>query len=227
MATILLVEDNPSILILTQAKLKAYYDILLAHDGQEALDVLEHHKADLIVADVMMPNMDGYQLTQALRKSGSTIPILFLTAKQELEDKRVAFSVGVDDYITKPVNYEKLKWRIAALLRRSRIASERRIVVGDTVLDSDTYTVTSGEVRIDLPKKEFELLYQLLSYPGRIFTRNQLLDNIWGYDSESGGDTVKTHISRLRNRFRDVDDFEILTVKGLGYKAEIKKEGQI
>ena len=125
------------------------------------------------------------------------------------------------------MNYEELKWRIAALLRRSRIASERRIVVGDTVLDSDTYTVTSGEVRIDLPKKEFELLYQLLSYPGRIFTRNQLLDNIWGYDSESGGDTVKTHISRLRNRFRDVDDFEILTVKGLGYKAEIKKEGQI
>lgn len=187
MATILLVEDNPSILILTQAKLKAYYDILLAYDGQEALDVLEHHKADLIVADVMMPNMDGYQLTQALRKSGSTIPILFLTAKQEFEDKRVAFSVGVDDYITKPVNYEELKWRIAALLRRSRIASERRIVVGDTVLDSDTYTVTSGEVRIDLPKKEFELLYQLLSYPGRIFTRNQLLDNIWGYDSESGG----------------------------------------
>lgn len=189
MATILLVEDNPSILILTQAKLEAYYDILLAHDGQEALDVLEHHKADLIVADVMMPNMDGYQLTQALRKSGSTIPILFLTAKQEFEDKRVAFSVGVDDYITKPVNYEELKWRIAALLRRSRIASERRIVVGDTVLDSDTYTVTSGEVRIDLPKKEFELLYQLLSYPGRIFTRNQLLDNIWGYDSESGGGT--------------------------------------
>ncbi len=224
MASILLVEDNPAILLLTQAKLKAYYNILLAHDGREALELLERQRADLIVADVMMPNMDGYAMTAALREAGNTIPILLLTAKQSFEDKREGFSAGVDDYMTKPVNYEELKWRIDALLRRARIASKRQIVVGETVLDADTYTVSRGAERLDLPKKEFELLYKLLSYPGRIFTRNQLLDDIWGYDSESGEDTVKVHISRLRNKLRDETDFRIITVKGLGYKALVTVE---
>lgn len=223
MATILLVEDNPTILLLTQAKLKSYYNILLAHDGQEALELLERQKADLVVADVMMPRLDGCAMTQALRQAGNTIPILLLTAKQSFEDKREGFYAGADDYMTKPVNYEELKWHIDALLRRARIVSERKILVGETVLDSDTYTVSRGGEYIALPKKEFDLLYKLLSYPGRIFTRNQLLDDIWGYDSESGEDTVKVHISRLRNKLRDMEDFQIITVKGLGYKAEISK----
>ena len=226
MATILLVEDEASMRLLTSAKLKHQFTVICAQDGAEALDVLERRAVDLIISDVMMPRMDGYTLVKTLRERGNQIPVLLLTAKQSFEDKREGFSSGIDDYMTKPVNYEELIWRVNALMRRSRIASERKIVVGPVVLDSSTYTVSREGETLELPRKEFELLYQLLSYPGQIFTRNQLLDGIWGYDSESGEDTVKTHISRLRNKLRHVPEFRIVTVKGLGYKAEIAKEGQ-
>ena len=226
MATILLVEDDTSMRLLTTAKLKHRYAIISVQDGVEALDVLERQPVDLIIADVMMPRMDGYTLVKTLRERGDQIPVHLLTAKQSFEDKREGFSSGVDDYMTKPVNYEELIWRLDALLRRAHIASEHRIVVGRTVLDSGTYTVTREGAAMELPKKEFELLYKLLSYPGQIFTRNQLLDGVWGYDSESGEDTVKTHISRLRNKLRDIPEFRIVTIKGLGYKAEITKEEQ-
>ena len=223
MATILLVEDEASMRLLTTAKLKHQFTVIAAQDGLEALEVLERRAVDLIIADVMMPRMDGYTLVKTLREQGNQIPVLLLTAKQSFEDKREGFSSGIDDYMTKPVNYEELIWRLNALLRRSRIASERKIVVGPVVLDSSAYTVArEGEV-LELPKKEFELLYKLLSYPGQIFTRNQLLDGIWGYDSESGEDTVKTHISRLRNKLRHIPEFHIVTIKGLGYKAEITR----
>ena len=226
MATILLVEDDTSMRLLTTAKLKHRYAIISVQDGVEALDVLERQPVDLTIADVMMPRMDGYTLVKTLRERGDQIPVLLLTAKQSFEDKREGFSSGVDDYMTKPVNYEELIWRLDALLRRAHIASEHRIGVGRTVLDSGTYTVTREGAAMELPKKEFELLYKLLSYPGQIFTRNQLLDGVWGYDSESGEDTVKTHISRLRNKLRDIPEFRIVTIKGLGYKAEITKEEQ-
>ena len=221
MATILLVEDEASMRLLTCAKLKHQFTIICAKDGVEALELLERQPVDLIIADVMMPRMDGYTLVQTLRDQGNGIPVLLLTAKQSFEDKRRGFSSGVDDYMTKPVNYEELTWRINALLRRAHIASERRIVIGPVVLDSSTYTVSRGEQVLELPKKEFELLYKLLSYPGQIFTRNQLLDDIWGFDSESGEDTVKTHISRLRNKLRSIEEFRIITIKGLGYTAEV------
>ena len=226
MATILLVEDDTSMRLLTTAKLKHRYAIISVQDGVEALDVLERQPVDLIIADVMMPRMDGYTLVKTLRERGDQIPVLLLTAKQSFEDKREGFSSGVDDYMTKPVNYEELIWRLDAWRRRAHIASEHRIGVGRTVLDSGTYTVTREGAAMELPKKEFELLYKLLSYPGQIFTRNQLLDGVWGYDSESGEDTVKTHISRLRNKLRDIPEFRIVTIKGLGYKAEITKEEQ-
>ena len=226
MATILLVEDDASMRLLTMAKLKHQFNMVCAQDWIEALEVLERRVVDLIIADVMMPRMDGYTLVKTLRERGNQIPVLFLTAKQSFEDKREGFSSGVDDYMTKPVNYEELTWRINALLRRAHIASEHRIVVGKVVLDSGAYTVTREGKTLELPKKEFELLYTLLSYPGQIFTRNQLLDGIWGYDSESGEDTVKTHISRLRNKLREIPEFRIVTIKGLGYKAEITKEDQ-
>ena len=212
MATILLVEDEASMRLLTCAKLKHQFTIICAKDGVEALELLERQPVDLIIADVMMPRMDGHTLVQTLRDQGNGIPVLLLTAKQSFEDKRRGFSSGVDDYMTKPVNYEELTWRINALLRRAHIASERRIVIGPVV---------RGEQVLELPKKEFELLYKLLSYPGQIFTRNQLLDDIWGFDSESGEDTVKTHISRLRNKLRAIEEFRIITIKGLGYKAEV------
>lgn len=224
MATILLVEDDDSMRLLTTAKLKHQFNIVCAGDGVEALEVLERRAVDLIIADVMMPRMDGYTLVKTLRERGDSIPVLLLTAKQSVEDKREGFSSGIDDYMTKPVNYEELTWRLNALLRRSRIASEQKIVVGRVVLDSSTYTVQREGETLELPRKEFELLYKLLSYPGQIFTRNQLLDGVWGYDSESGEDTVKTHISRLRNKLRDIPEFRIVTIKGLGYKAEITKE---
>ena len=220
---VLLVDDDASMRLLTTARLKHQFTVIPARDGVEALEVLARQPADLIIADVMMPRMDGYTLVKTLRERGDQIPVLLLTAKQSFEDKREGFSSGIDDYMTKPVNYEELVWRLNALLRRSRIASERRIVVGPVVLDSSTYTVTREGEALELPKKEFELLYRLLSYPGQIFTRNQLLDGIWGYASESGEDTVKTHISRLRNKLRHIPEFRIVTIKGLGYKAEITK----
>lgn len=226
MATLLLVEDEENMRLLTSAKLRGQFTILCAKDGVEALEVMARRQVDLIIADVMMPRMDGYTLVKTLREEGNSIPVLLLTAKQSFEDKREGFSSGIDDYMTKPVNYEELTWRINALLRRAHIASERKIVVGETVLDPDAYTVTHAGERIELPPKEFDLLYLLLSYPGQIFTRNQLLDRVWGYDSESGEDTVKTHISRLRGRLRTLMEFSIVTVKGLGYKAEITGEGR-
>lgn len=224
MATILLVEDDSSMRLLTCAKLRNQFTVLTAADGVEALEVLEHQSVDLIIADVMMPRMDGYTLVKTLRRDGNDIPVLLLTARQSIEDKREGFSSGIDDYMTKPVNFDELLWRLNALLRRARIASERKIVIGGVTLDSESYTVIRGEKQLALPRKEFELLYKLLSYPGQIFTRNQLLDSIWGYDSESGEDTVKVHISRLRNKLHDVEEFHIVTIKGLGYKAELARE---
>lgn len=222
MSTILVVEDDRNTRLLTIARIKPYFDVLSAGDGLAALDVLYQNKVDLIVADVMMPRMDGYTLLRTLREENNDIPILLLTAKQSFEDKKEGFSSGTDDYMTKPVNYEELMWRIHALLRRAQIATEKKIVLGTTVVDSTAYTVSADDQTIEFPKKEFELLFKLLSYPNIIFTKQQLIDEIWGFESESSEDTLKTHISRLRNKLKDCKEFEIVTIKGLGYKAEIK-----
>lgn len=224
MATILISEDDSRIQLLIAARLKSHYTVICANDGQEAFEIIESKHIDLLITDIMMPRLDGFQLVQTIRKDGFTLPVLMLTAKQSFDDKRTGFLSGTDDYMTKPVNYEELHWRIEALLRRARIASENKIILGNVVLDSTAYTIKNGEQVTELPKKEFELLYKLLSYPGQIFTKNQLLDDVWGYDSDSGEETVKTHISRLRNKFQNVDEFKIITIKGLGYKAEITGE---
>lgn len=221
MAIILVAEDDKNLQLLLSAKLKSCYTVISANDGLEALKVIETRHIDLLIADIMMPLVDGFSLVKTIRDEGLTIPVLMLTAKQAFDDKKTGFSSGTDDYMTKPVNFDELQWRIEALLRRANIASEHRIKIGTTVLDSSTYTVTFGGQKTELPKKEFDLLFKLLSYPNQIFTKNQLLDDIWGYDSESGEDTVKTHISRLRNKFKDIRDFDIITIKGIGYKAEI------
>ena len=224
---LLLAEDERSLArALTVLLRKNNYEVDAVYDGEEAMAYLGSGNYDGAILDIMMPKRDGIDVLCQLRRQGNRLPVLLLTAKQSFEDKREGFSSGVDDYMTKPVNYEELIWRLDALLRRAHIASEHRIVVGRTVLDSGTYTVTREGAAMELPKKEFELLYKLLSYPGQIFTRNQLLDGVWGYDSESGEDTVKTHISRLRNKLRDIPEFRIVTIKGLGYKAEITKEEQ-
>jgi DNA-binding response OmpR family regulator len=225
MATVLIVEDDKNTQLLTTARLKPYFNLVCANNGQEALDIIYKTHVDLIVADIMMPEMDGYTLLKTLRSEKIDTPVLLLTARHSFEDKRKGFSSGTDDYMIKPVDYEELLWRVNALLRRAKIANEKKIVLDSITIDSATYSVISGGESTVLPKKEFELLYKLLSYPGVIFTRTQLLDEIWGFDSESGEDTIKTHINRLRNRFVNCTEFEIITIKGLGYKAEIKKKG--
>ncbi|MDO5325051.1 MAG: response regulator transcription factor [Clostridia bacterium] len=217
---ILVVEDNDNTRKLMQAVLSQNgYEPIPARDGVEALEVLDRKHVDLIVLDIMMPRMDGYEFTETLRASGCEIPILMVTAKEKPADKHKGFIIGTDDYMVKPVDEEEMLLRIAALLRRSRIVNEHRLEIGNTVLDYDSLTVTSDEGVAELPKKEFMLLFKLLSYQNKIFTRRQLMDEIWDMDSESDERTVDVHINRLRDRFRRNNDFEIVTVRGLGYKA--------
>ena len=217
---IMVVEDNLNTRRLMQKVLSQNgYEPILACDGVEALEVLDKKHVDLIVLDIMMPRMDGYEFTQALRDSGCDIPILMVTAKEKPADKHRGFQIGTDDYMVKPVDEEEMLLRIAALLRRSRIVNEHRLEIGNTVLDYDALCVTSPQGKMELPRKEFMLLFKLLSYQNKIFTRRQLMDEIWDMDSESDERTVDVHIKRLRDRFRGSDDFEIVTVRGLGYKA--------
>ena len=217
---IMVVEDNLNTRRLIQKVLSQNgYEPILACDGVEALEVLDKKHVDLIVLDIMMPRMDGYEFTQALRDSGCDIPILMVTAKEKPADKHRGFQIGTDDYMVKPVDEEEMLLRIAALLRRSRIVNEHRLEIGNTVLDYDALCVTSPQGKMELPRKEFMLLFKLLSYQNKIFTRRQLMDEIWDMDSESDERTVDVHINRLRDRFRGSDDFEIVTVRGLGYKA--------
>ena len=193
-------------------------------DGQEALEALEREVVDLIVSDIMMPRVDGYELVQALRESGSQIPVLMITAKDRFQDMQMGFLSGTDDFMVKPVNVNEMVLRINALLRRAKMITERRQTVGGTVLEFDGFTLQSREGAQVLPQKEFQLLYKLASYPGRIFTRQQLMEDIWGPDSESDIHTVDVHVGRLRERLRDNPDLEIVTVRGLGYKA-VRKNG--
>ena len=217
---ILVVEDNANTRRLMEAVLTQHgYEPILARDGVEALDILDRKHVDLIVLDIMMPRMDGYEFTRTLRESGCDLPILMVTAREKPEDKHLGFQIGTDDYMVKPIDEEEMILRIAALLRRSRIANEHKLTVGDTVLDYDQFTVQTPEGSKVLPKKEFLLLFKLLSYPGKIFTRRQLMDELWDMDSDTDERTVDVHINRLRDRFRDSPDFEIVTVRGLGYKA--------
>lgn len=221
MTTILVVEDDKNTRLLTTARLKPHYNVVTACDGEEALDIFYSQHIDLIIADIMMPNMDGYELVRTLREYKQDVPVIMLTAKQTFEAKKQGFSTGTDDYMTKPVNYEKLLWRIEALLRRAKINTDKQISLGAVTINAENYTVSRGKEIITLPKKEFELLYKLLSYPDMIFTKDQLLEDIWGYDTDSDENTIKTHISRLRGKFDGWDEFSIITIRGLGYKAEI------
>ena len=195
-----------------------------AADGQEALEILEREVVDLIVSDIMMPRVDGYELVQALRESGIQIPVLMITAKDRFQDMQMGFLSGTDDFMVKPVNVNEMVLRINALLRRAKMISERRQSLGGTVLEFDGFTLRCRDGVQMLPQKEFQLLYKLASYPGRIFTRQQLMEDIWGPDSESDVHTVDVHVGRLRERLRDNPDLEIVTVRGLGYKV-VRKNG--
>ena len=220
MINILAVDDDKNTRRLIEEVLKgAGYNVITAENGADALEKLDSEHIDLIVLDIMMPEMDGYELTEALRNSDNDLPILMISAKQLPEDKRKGFLVGTDDYMTKPIDEEEMLLRIKALLCRAKIVSERKIEIGDVTVSYDNMSVTRGGETVTLPQKEFLLLYKLLSYPGKIFTRIQLMDEIWGNDSETGWETVTVHIGRLRKRFENWNEFEIVSVRGLGYKA--------
>jgi DNA-binding response OmpR family regulator len=193
-----------------------------ASDGIEALEIMDKEYIDLIISDIMMPNMDGYELTKAIRGANLTLPILMITAKDGMFYKREGFQSGTDDYMVKPIDVNEMIWRVKALLRRSQIANERKLTVGDTVFCCDSFSVITNNNEMILPQKEFLLLYKLISTPNRTFTRIQLMDDIWGISSDAATHTLEVHIGRLREKFKDNTDFEIVTVRGLGYKAVIK-----
>ena len=223
MFRILVVDDDKNTRLLFRAVLESEnYTVFTAENGEDALRVMDESHIDLVVLDVMMPKMDGYAFTRTLREGNNNLPVLMVSARQLPADKKLGFLAGTDDYMTKPVDEEEMLLRIRALLRRAQIASERRIEVGGVVLDYDAMTVSRNAEVQELPQKEFLLLYKLLSYPGKIFTRIQLMDEIWGADSETGWETVTVHIGRLRKRFEGWEEFEIVSVRGLGYKA-VKK----
>lgn len=223
MVQILVVDDDKNTRRLMRAVLQSEgYTVFTAENGEDALAVMDAEHIDLVVLDIMMPKMDGYAFTKGLRSIQNNLPILMVSAKQLPADRKQGFLAGTDDFMTKPVDEEEMLLHIKALLRRAKIASERRIVIGDITLDYDSLTVTVDTVTQELPQKEFLLLYKLLSYPGQIFTRIHLMDEIWGMQSETGWETVTVHIARLRKRFEGRPEFEIESVRGLGYKA-VKK----
>ena len=225
MFRILVVEDDAELRELFRQVLgKNGYQAVGAADGVQALDALDNDYYDLIISDVMMPVMDGYELVRQLREAGITIPVLMITAKDGFDDMRTGFLSGTDDYMVKPVNVNEMVLRVGALLRRAQMIAERRQTLGRTVLECDSYTATRDGVSIALPQKEFLLLYKFLSYPRKMFTKRQLLDEIWNMDSEVNEHTVEVHVYNLRDKFRDNPDFEIRTIRGFGYMA-ILREG--
>ncbi len=224
MATILIVEDEKNMRLLTAARLEDKYNVVCASDGIEAFEIIYGGNIDLVVADIMMPRMDGFELLKKLREEGFSMPFLLLTAKETLGDKQRGFSLGADDYMTKPFSSDELIWRVDALLRRANIAKEKKIVIDDVTIDSEKYAVYTDTEYIEFPRREFDLLFRLLSYPDQIFSKEQLLDSIWGVNAESGEDTVKTHISRIRNKLKNIESFSIVTIRGLGYRADIAGE---
>ena len=225
MVTILIVEDDQMVRLLTKTKLSHLYKIKEAADGEEALEVLDHVHVDLLIVDIQMPNMNGYELVRALRDVGDMTPVIMLTAMNTFTHKKEGFASGVDDYMTKPIDYEELIWRIKELMRRAQIANENRIVIGGFTMEQNTLSTQYNGETISLTNKEFNLLYKFLSYPNVVFTKQQLMDGIWGCDSETEYDTIKTYISRLRNKLSMCREFELVSIRGLGYKAVIHKIG--
>ena len=225
MFNILVAEDNKDLLEITCVFLRRNgYNPIPAINGEDALDKLESNFVDLCIVDLMMPQMDGFEFIETLKSSEYNLPVIVVTAMSSFVDMEKGFNLGADDYLVKPINFDELNLRIKALLRRAKIANDKKLTIGSTILDYDALTVTQNGEESLLPKKEFYLLYKLLNYPNKIFTRQQIMDEIWGFDNESDERTVNVHINRLRDKFKNNNDFEIVTIRGLGYKA-VKKNG--
>ena len=220
MFKILIAEDDQELRrLFTHVLVKNGFSVKEVSDGRQALDAVFSQYFDLIISDIMMPVMDGYEFVSSLRQSGNTTPVMMITAKDTFDDMRKGFVSGSDDYMIKPINVNEMVLRVQALLRRSQMINDRTLTIGSTVLECDTFTVSSNGEAIILPQKEFMLLYKMASYPNKIFTRQQLMDEVWGYDSDSDAHTVEVHIGRLRDRFRNNTDFKIVTMRGVGYKG--------
>lgn len=220
MHKILIVEDDQELRqLFGHVLIKNGYTVKGVSNGREALDILDADYYDLMISDIMMPQMDGFELVRSLRDAGNTMPVLMITAREAFDDMRTGFQSGTDDYMVKPINVNEMVLRVGALLRRAQMINERRQVLGNTVMECDSLTVTTESGSMVLPQKEFMLLYKMASFPGRIFTRQQLMDEIWGYDTDSDTHTVDVHIGRLRDRFKDSTDFKIVTMRGVGYKV--------
>ena len=220
MLKILISEDDRELRqLFSHVLIKNGYAVKGVSNGKEALEAMDSDYYDMIISDIMMPVMDGYEFVRLLREAGNTTPVLMITAKDAFDDMRLGFVSGTDDYMVKPVNVNEMVLRVGALLRRAQMINDRRQTIGSTVLECDSLTVTTEGETMVLPQKEFMLLYKMASFPGRIFTRQQLMDEIWGYDSDSDTHTVDVHIGRLRERFRDSKDFKIVTMRGVGYKV--------
>ena len=223
MFNILVVEDDIKLNNIYCSALQSNsYNTIQALDGEEALDIAAEKNVDLVISDIMMPEVDGYELTKELREMYPELPILMISAKEGFEDKRYGFMAGIDDYMVKPVDLNEMILRVNALLRRAKMVTERKLTIGGTVLNYDTYTAEYNGKTVEIPQKEFLVLYKLMSYPSRTFTRRQLMDEFWGYDTDSEERTVDVHINRLRDRLRDCPDIEINTIRGLGYRG-VKK----
>lgn len=224
MYKILIAEDDRELRQLFQSVLiKNGYSVNVVSNGREAIDTIRHNYYDLLISDIMMPEIDGYELLKILRDQGNKIPIMMITAKHTFDDMRLGYLFGADEYMIKPVNVNEMVLRVGALIKRTQMVNERRQVIGNTILDCDSFSVIFNGESIVLPLKEFMVLYKMVSYPGKIFTRQQLMIDIWGYDSESDMHTVDVHIERLRKKLRDNPDIEIITMRGIGYKV-IKSE---
>ena len=225
MFRILVAEDDHTIRTLITTKLKQEnYTIYTAENGEEALSVMEKHQVDLLISDIMMPVMDGYSLVKALRETKHTLPILMITAKSQLESLEEAFTLGGDDYMVKPIRLEELALRVRALLRRAQLETEKVLRFPHTKLDYNALTLMDLETDTvyQIPKKEFYVLYKLLSNPEKIFTRLDLLDDIWGMEEDHDERLVDACIKRVRQKFKDNLDFDIVTIRGLGYKGTVK-----
>lgn len=220
MFDILVVEDDFKLnQIYCSALQDADFHTFSAYNGEEAMGLIAEHPMDLVISDIMMPGVDGYALTKYLREDYPEMPILMISAKEGFTDKRDGFLAGIDDYMVKPVNLNEMLLRVQALLRRAKIVTERKLTVGGTVLQYDAYSAQYNGKTVEIPQKEFLVLYKLMSYPNRTFTRRQLMDEFWGFESDSEERTVDVHINRLRERLRDCPDLRIDTVRGLGYRG--------
>lgn len=220
MFRILIAEDDAELRKLFEHVLSRNgYEVTGVDNGKKAFDMLQADYYDLVISDIMMPVMDGYELVRAIRRSGLTLPVMMITAKDAFDDMRMGFNSGTDDYMVKPINVNEMVLRVGALLRRAQMLTDRRLTIGGTVMEIDSLTVTRDGVSVVIPQKEFMLLYKMASFPGKIFTRQQLMDEIWGMSSGTDSHTVDVHIGRLRDRFRDCQDFQIVTMRGVGYKV--------